>query len=65
MLYAVAPRELMPWPCRVLECFAWVVVLDPTTGQSGKARAASFSLPKSISDLVLSGVELGDADDQV
>jgi inosine/xanthosine triphosphatase len=46
-----------------LECFAWVAIFD---GNSfGTAKSASFLLPKRISDLVLGGMELGDADDAV
>jgi inosine/xanthosine triphosphatase len=46
-----------------LECFAWIAIFDGNT--FGTAKSASFLLPKRISDLVLGGMELGDADDAV
>lgn len=46
-----------------MEAFAWIYVIDHT--KSGKARTASFFLPPRIRELVLSGVELGHADDMV
>jgi inosine/xanthosine triphosphatase len=46
-----------------LDCFAWVAIFDGKT--FGTAKSASFTLPKCISDLVVSGMELGDADDAV
>lgn len=48
-----------------LECFAWAVVIDPSTGRKGQARSASFQLPDAVATLVRGGVELGSADDQV
>ena len=46
-----------------MECFAWMAVYD---GQKiGCSRTCSFNLPKAISTLVESGMELGDADDAV
>ncbi|KAF2427388.1 Maf/Ham1 [Tothia fuscella] len=48
----------------VLLLFAWIVILDKE-GREGKARTASFYLPEEISKLVRSGMELGDAQDQV
>lgn len=47
-----------------LESFAWVVIRSKE-GQIGKSRTASFFLPDEVSRLVLSGMELGDADDLV
>jgi hypothetical protein len=47
-----------------LECFAWVVVQAPS-GATSHARTASFTLPAAVSQLVLQGLELGDADDAV
>ncbi len=44
-----------------LAAFAWIVVLSGEL--RGIARSASFSLPASISDLILQGIELGTADD--
>jgi inosine/xanthosine triphosphatase len=43
--------------------FAWVVARN--TEREGKGRSASFVLPPEIRRLVLSGLELGDADDRV
>jgi len=43
--------------------FAWMVILSET--RLGKARTASFFLPKQVAKLVSTGVELGTADDQV
>lgn len=48
---------------RQLECFAWCAVYDGVS--YGTSRSSSFNLPKAISDLVDSGMELGDADDSV
>ena len=46
-----------------LAAFAWAVIRNRSS--EGKARTAAFFLPKNISELVLSGVELGDANDRV
>jgi inosine/xanthosine triphosphatase len=46
-----------------MEAFAWIYILSKDT--AGKARTASFELPPEIRKLVLSGIELGHADDQV
>ena len=43
--------------------FAWVVVLSAE--QSGCARTGAFGLPAPVAKLVSSGLELGEADDQV
>ncbi|MGD9929164.1 MAG: inosine/xanthosine triphosphatase [Mangrovibacterium sp.] len=43
--------------------FAWIVVSDGRT--EGEARTATFELPPEVGRLVLGGMELGDADDQV
>ncbi len=45
------------------EAFAWVYIISKT--QTGKARTASFFLPKKITNLLEKGYELGDADDIV
>ena len=47
-----------------MECCAWMerTALLPTFGS---ARTSTFQLPAAIVDLVNSGMELGDADDQV
>ena len=42
---------------------AWAVV--QVKGREGRARSASFLLPPEVARLVESGMELGDADDQV
>lgn len=46
-----------------LVAFAWIVILGREN--IGCARTAMFRLPKQIQALVESGLELGDADDQV
>ena len=43
--------------------YCWVVVLG--TQQAGRARSASYELPKAVCDLIRQGMELGDADDLV
>jgi len=43
--------------------FAWIVIM--ADGQRGSARTALFRLPREVQALVESGMELGDADDQV
>ncbi|MCW0482507.1 inosine/xanthosine triphosphatase [Gaoshiqia sediminis] len=43
--------------------FAWIVVSNGMA--EGEARTATFELPPEVSRLVLGGMELGDADDQV
>lgn len=46
-----------------MECMAWIVVYD---GENyGSSKTGTFTLPKRIRELVLSGMELGDADDLV
>lgn len=45
------------------KAFAWVYIISKT--KIGKARTASFFLPKKITDLIDKGYELGDADDIV
>lgn len=47
-----------------MHAFAWVVIIDKEN-RIGKAKTASFILPKVIADLVNEGMELGDADDRV
>jgi len=44
-------------------CSAWMAVYDGST--MGSARTCSFPLPQTIRQLVLGGMELGDADDKV
>lgn len=46
-----------------MEAFAWMYILSDK--KEGKARSASFQLPPKIRNLVLSGIELGHADDMV
>src|SRR5689334_11150921 len=46
-----------------MACFAWIVVLS--NERSGKSRTATFYLPHEVSELVKTGLELGDADDKV
>jgi inosine/xanthosine triphosphatase len=43
--------------------YCWVVVLGRQ--QAGRARSASYELPKAICDLIRQGMELGDADDLI
>jgi len=43
--------------------YCWVVVLGRR--QAGRARSASYELPKAICDLIRQGMELGDADDLI
>ena len=43
--------------------FAWVVIL--TKQKQGSARTAQFRIPPTVQHLVETGMELGDADDQV
>lgn len=47
-----------------METFAWMVVIDKQ-GTFGYGRTGSFFLPPKVAELVESGLELGDADDQV
>lgn len=73
---AVKAREIIPkgdyWVgveggCDYLDndmvAFAWIVVLGKD--KHGLARTALFRLPKQVQDLVMSGMELGLADDKV
>lgn len=46
-----------------MHAFAWVYIRS--SNQEGKAKTASFELPKKIADLVNQGIELGVADDMV
>ena len=43
--------------------YCWVVVLGRK--QAGRARSASYELPKATCELIRQGMELGDADDLV
>jgi len=43
--------------------FSWVVAMDGK--RVGRGRSASYELPRSISELIRQGMELGDADDLV
>ncbi len=43
---------------------AWMVVAD-ASGQLGQARTTTLPLPPAVKDLLLQGLELGDANDQV
>ena len=47
-----------------LEVFAWVVV-KARDGKISKGKTGSFFLPQKIAELVLQGMELGEADDIV
>lgn len=46
-----------------MEAFAWVVILSKD--REGQSRTSTFYLPPKVRDLVLQGVELGHANDQV
>jgi len=46
-----------------MEAFAWIYIQGP--GKQGKARTATFQLPKKIQSLINQGIELGVADDMV
>eukprot|EP01138_Halocafeteria_seosinensis_P003207 gb/GECG01003281.1/.p1 GENE.gb/GECG01003281.1/~~gb/GECG01003281.1/.p1 ORF type:complete len:223 (+),score=37.12 gb/GECG01003281.1/:1-669(+) len=49
-----------------LVCFAWMAVLQPSSGKIGYGRTAEFALPDKVAKLVIEdGMELGDADDKV
>jgi inosine/xanthosine triphosphatase len=48
-----------------MSCFAWMAVLETKTNTVSFARTGTFVLPKSVSDLVEAGIELGEADDRV
>ncbi len=43
--------------------FAWIYIIS--NNKVGKAKTASFFLPKKISELIEQGIELGEADDIV
>lgn len=47
-----------------LACFAYIVVADKA-GREGFARTGAFNLPPAVTALVLSGIELGHANDRV
>ena len=47
-----------------LVCSAWVAVVDKA-GKEGRARSGTFLLPPAVSELVLSGMELGHANDKI
>ena len=46
-----------------MEAFAWIVIKSRT--KFGKSRTGTFMLPPKVAELVQSGMELGEADDQV
>ncbi|MFT4786585.1 MAG: inosine/xanthosine triphosphatase [Cyclobacteriaceae bacterium] len=46
-----------------MEAFAWVVILS--SDKKGQSRTSTFYLPPEVRDLVLNGIELGHANDQV
>lgn len=46
-----------------MNAFAWIYIEDKS-GLNGKAKTGTFYLPKGISQLINSGLELGHADDQ-
>lgn len=45
-----------------MEVFAWIYVID-NMGKTGLSRTASFFLPNTIKNLIMQGIELGEADD--
>lgn len=45
-------------------CMAWIVMTD-AQGRSSEARTAAFPLPPKVADLILSGMEMGSANDAV
>ena len=46
-----------------MQVFAWIYIQSKE--MVGKARTATFDLPKKIIELIDSGMELGDADDVI
>lgn len=46
-----------------MECFAYVCIYDGS--KFGYGKSSTFQLPNAIRDLVVGGLELGDADDAV
>ena len=46
-----------------MNAFAWIVIF--TIDQASKAKSGTFYLPNKIKNLVISGMELGEADDIV
>ncbi|RHY07208.1 hypothetical protein DYB25_009083 [Aphanomyces astaci] len=48
----------------VMEVFAWIVI-EAADGTRGMGRTGSFFLPEAVVKLVVGGLELGHADDQV
>ena len=46
-----------------MEAFAWVYIVGKN--KEGRARTATFQLPKKIQELIHQGIELGTADDLV
>jgi inosine/xanthosine triphosphatase len=55
--------DSLPGNAEALLAFAWVVVLSAE--QRGNARTGAFLLPAPVVELVRSGLELGEADDQI
>ena len=55
----------LPESHQMLECFAWVAVVEGKSQRVSLARTASFVLPPEVSSLVKGGMELGEADDKV
>lgn len=47
-----------------MHSFSWVVIQDKS-GKTGKGQSGEYVLPTKIRELILSGHELGDADDKV
>jgi len=62
-----APAAEVPTPLTepTLSCFAYMAVLHCGSGKWGHASTGSFPLPPPVTHLLLQGVELGKADDQV
>ena len=50
---------------REMHCFAYIAVLDSTSGRWGCGRTGTFQLPETVAERVRGGMELGDADAEV
>lgn len=49
---------------KAMEVFAWIYI-ESKTGKQGTSQTARFYLPQQVVELVVQGMELGHADDQV
>lgn len=47
-----------------MDCSAWIIITDKE-GHWGEAQTATFHLPQSVADLILSGMEMGHANDMI